>query len=422
MQTKLNLLVVGGGGREHALAWKLKQSPRAGQIYIAPGNAGTAAVGKNVDIPADDIPRLVAFARERAIDLTVVGPEGPLAAGIVDAFQLAGLRVFGPSFEAARLESSKAFAKSFMQRYGIPTGASESFDDYNAALKYVEAQPGSVVIKADGLAAGKGVIVCDDKQQARDALRRIMQDETFGEAGGTVLIEERLFGPELSVLAFCDGKRAALMPSARDHKRARDGDQGPNTGGMGAYAPVQAITADLIAEIERSVLRPAVEGMAEEGSPYIGVLYAGLMLTESGPKTLEFNCRFGDPEAQALLPLLATDLVEIMLACINGTLDKAPIAWNPGACAAVVAASPGYPDSYPKGLEITGLDQIDQALVFHAGTARSGRKVITTGGRVLAVSAVGDDLDAALQKAYASIEHIHFEGIHYRRDIGKLPQ
>ena len=432
------ILVIGSGGREHALAWALAQSPFVERVYVAPGNAGTAGgrdKATNVPISPDDTPALVRFARDQRIGLTVVGPEAPLAAGVVNAFQQAGLRVFGPTQAAAQLESSKAFAKAFMQQHSIPTAQYAAFTDYGAARTYLQSKiqnpKSAMVVKADGLAAGKGVIVCDDAGQAMDALKQIMLDREFGAAGDTVIIEERLSGPELSVLAFSDGRAVAVMPPARDHKRVFDHDEGPNTGGMGAFSPVPGIDAAFLQDVQRAVLQPVVDGMASRGTPYAGVLYAGLMLTEHGPKVLEFNCRFGDPETQVIVPLLdqsspgAASLAEIMLACAEGRLAEiAPrIRWRQGACATVVMASPGYPGSYPKGLPVTGLDTAQsqgQVMAFHAGTAMQDGQVVTAGGRVLAVSGLGADLQAALGRAYAGISHIQFEGAHYRRDIGRM--
>ncbi len=422
MTAKLTVLVVGGGGREHALVWALRRSPRVGTLYIAPGNAGTAALAQNVDFTAEDIPALLHFAQHNHVDLTVVGPEAPLAAGIVDAFQAAGLAIFGPTHAAAQLEASKVFAKAFMQRHNIPTAAYAAFTEYAPAAAYLDTCAHPVVVKADGLAAGKGVIVCDTREAAHGALRQMLLEGAFGAAGAKVVIEQRLTGAELSVLAFSDGSSLAVMPPARDHKRALDGDRGANTGGMGAFAPVPEIAPALLAEIVQTVLQPAVAGMAAEGMPYVGVLYAGLMLTPDGVKTLEFNCRLGDPETQVLLPLLETDLAEIALACVQGRLGALPVRWQVGTCATVVLASPGYPDTYPKGLPIRGVDAVQQAgeaLVFHAGTALKDGDTVTSGGRVLAVSAVGADLPDALRKAYAGVSGIHFDGMHYRRDIGR---
>jgi phosphoribosylamine---glycine ligase len=430
----LRVLVIGAGGREHALAWALARSAGVAQVYVAPGNAGTnwppAAAGQPHRAPAASVPvddsdsaALIQLAQEQRIDLAVVGPEAPLAAGIVDAFQARGLRAFGPSRPAARLEASKVFAKSFMRECGIPTADFAVFDDYEAARDYVE-QRRPLVVKADGLAAGKGVIVCDGPEEADRALRRMLVEREFGAAGTTVLIEERLAGREVSVLAFSDGRTVAPMPPARDHKRIYDGDRGPNTGGMGAYAPVSDLDEAALLEIRRTILQPAIDGMAAQGTPYVGVLYAGLMLTAVGPQALEFNCRFGDPETQVLLPLLETPLDEVLLACIDGRLDQIELRWRRGACATVVLAAPGYPGSYPKGIPISGLEDAaaafapDQLVVFHAGTAGPAEQPVTSGGRVLAVSGLGEDLEAALARAYAGVQRIHFEAMHYRRDIG----
>jgi phosphoribosylamine--glycine ligase len=428
---ELRVLVIGAGGREHALAWALARSPGVAQVFVAPGNAGTnwpAAAGRApaaaVPVADSDLAGLLGLAQEQRVDLAVVGPEAPLAAGYVDAFQARGLRVFGPSHTAAQLESSKAFAKRFMREYGIPTADYESFDDYDAARRYVEQQNRPLVIKADGLAAGKGVVVCDGPNEAAHALRRMLVEREFGAASATVLIEERLAGREVSLLAFSDGRTVATMPPARDHKRVYDADRGPNTGGMGAYAPVPNVSAAQLNTIRRTILEPAIAGMAARGTPYVGVLYAGLMLTVDGFKVLEFNCRFGDPEAQVILPLLETPLDEILLACVEGRLDQVVMRWRPGSCATVVLAAPGYPGSYPKGLPISGLDDVsaafapDELIVFHAGTAGTVDRPVTSGGRVLAVSGLGDDLAAAQARAYAGVRRIHFEGMHYRRDIG----
>src|SRR5260221_2200726 len=422
-ESNLKVLVVGSGGREHALTWALVRSPRVKQVFVAPGNAGTTILATNVPIPADDIPALNAFAQQEKIDLTVIGPEMPLAMGIVDQFQAAGLRVFGPTQAAAQLESSKAFAKDFMRENHIPTAEYASFDEYDAACGFVRSFGKPVVDKADGLAAGKGGIVCDTPDEAETALRRIMVEREFGPSGGVVVIEERLAGPEVSAFALSDGQSVVVMPFARDHKRVFDNDEGPNTGGMGAYALVYEMDADLQTTILRTVMLPAVQGMAARGTPYMGVLFAGLMLTADGPKLLEFNCRFGDPETECILPLLKSDLAEILLACTEGRLSDILPEWLPGACATVILAAPGYPQSYPKGLPISGLDaESTDVIVFHAGTAVQDGQIVTAGGRVLAVSGYGPTLHAALNRAYAHIEHVHFEGMHYRRDIGRLEQ
>jgi len=414
----MKILIVGSGGREHALAWKLAQSPLAEEIFIAPGNAGTELIGTNVPIAVEDVAELVAFAREKGIGLTAVGPEIPLALGLVDAFQDAGLAVFGPTQAAAQLETSKAFAKAFMQEVGIPTAVSATFTNYQQAVSYLP--DGPVVVKASGLAAGKGVIVCDNRAEAETALRQIMLDREFGTAGDEVVIEERLTGPEVSLLAFCDGQTAVPLPPARDHKRAFDGDLGPNTGGMGVYAPPPDVDVVLVDHIMRTVVQPAVDGMARCGAPYVGVLYAGIMLTAVGPKVLEFNCRFGDPETQALLPLLDGDLAEILLACATGRLTPEMVRVHSGACATVVMAAPGYPGTYPKGLPITGLEAVpEDVVVFHAGTHHTDGQIVTSGGRVLCVSALGADLATAVSRAYAGVAAIHFDGAHYRTDIGR---
>ncbi|MEP7292592.1 MAG: phosphoribosylamine--glycine ligase [Chloroflexota bacterium] len=426
----LSVLVVGGGGREHALAWALARSESVGQVYVAPGNAGTAwdqaadrAGSVNLPIPAEATASLLSFALDRHIDLTVIGPEVPLAKGIVDAFQSRGLRVFGPTQAAAQLEASKAFSKAFMQRHNIPTAEYGTFDNYDAARDFVEAFGRPVVVKADGLAAGKGVIVCNTTAEAEDALKRIMLDSEFGASGARVIVEERMSGTEVSALAFSDGKTVALMPFARDHKRIFDGDQGANTGGMGAYAPVPDVPPDLAEFVLENVLKPVIRGMAEEGSSYVGVLYAGLMLTQQGVKVLEFNCRFGDPETQVILPLLESDLAKVIFACTEGQLNEHLPLWSSDSCATVVLASPGYPNSYPKGIEISGLEELNEnVLVFHAGTIQEKNRVVTAGGRVLAISGCGTSLAEALKLAYSGIQHVHFEGMHYRHDIGRLQE
>ncbi len=418
----LDILVIGDGGREHALVWKLAQSPHVGRLFAAPGNGGTEGLVTNVRISAENIDNLLGFARRQGIDLTIVGPEIPLAAGIVDIFHGAGLRIFGPTRRAAMLESSKAFARAFMDEAGIAGAAYRVFDDYQAARRYVRALPldRGVVVKASGLAAGEGVLICDNVPMAEIALRDIMIERRFGHAGDEVVIEERLAGPELSVLAFTDGQTVVPMLPARDHKRVFAGDLGPNTGGMGAYAPPADVDATLLEEVGRTVLERAVHGMAARDLPYVGVLYAGLMLTDDGPRVLEFNCRFGDPETQAILPLLDGDLVEIMLACLDGTLAPDQVRRHPGAAVTVVMAASGYPGPYPKGLPIEGLDQVpEDVLLFHAGTRREHGRLYTTGGRVLAATGLGDDVAQAAQRAYAGIAPIRFSGAHYRDDIGR---
>lgn len=416
----MNILVVGSGGREHAIAWALKKSPRVGGLYIAPGNAGTAALGINVAINSEDLAGLVTFAREKAIDLVVVGPEAPLALGLTDALAAAGIRVFGPSKVAAQLEASKAFSKQLMRDVGIPTAEHAAFSDYISALRYLDSCKHPVVIKADGLAAGKGVIMCETRDDAAAAVTHILRDSVFGAAGRTVIIEERLNGPELSLLAFTDGKTVVPMPAARDHKRVGEGDRGPNTGGMGAIAPVPDATPALVDEIMRRVMQPAVEGMAARGTPYVGVLFAGLMLTDDGIKTLEFNCRFGDPETQAILPLLESDLLDIFEACMDGKLTADMVRWSGGSCAAVVLAAQNYPGEPRRGDAISLPESLPgNAVIFHAGTAIKNGKLVTHGGRVLAVAARGAELTAALNTAYAVVAQVQFEGMQYRRDIGR---
>ena len=427
----MRTLVIGGGGREHTLAWKLAQSPDVERVYVSPGNGGTAATpadagGASIaNLPAGrSFAELIAAAQAEGIGLTVVGPEAELAAGIVDAFTTAGIPCFGPSSGAAELEASKVFAKAFMARHGIPTARFAVFSSHERAVAHLHSVDYPVVIKASGLAAGKGVIVPSDLAESVAALDHIMLDRAFGSAGDEVVIEERLTGPELSVLAFCDGETVAMMPAAQDHKRAFDGDRGPNTGGMGAYAPAPLATPDLLDEVRRGVLQAAVDGLAAEGRPYAGVLYAGLMLTPSGLRVLEFNCRFGDPETQVILPLLDSDLPTILLACLEGRLGRlAPaIRWHTGAAATVVAASGGYPGAYRRGLPIDGVAEasaLPGVSVFHAGTRRSTEgRLLTDGGRVLAVTGTGTDLRRALDRAYAGIGCVHFPDMHYRRDIG----
>ncbi len=424
MPSTESLLILGSGGREHALAWKFEQSHRVKRIFVARGNGGTAGVlnGGNVSLSECDGAAILAFVRAEAIGLVVVGPEVPLAAGIVDTLRSAGVRCFGPSQAAARLETSKDFSKAFMRRHAIPTGDYASFTDFEQARAYLDRVPYEVVIKAAGLAAGKGVILPEDRREAESALHQIMVERVFGAAGDTVVIEERLVGPEASVLAFCDGSTVVPMPPAQDHKRALDGDRGPNTGGMGAYAPATIVTPEMLAEVQRTVLQPALDGMRSEGTPYVGVLYAGLMLTEAGIKVLEFNCRFGDPETQVILPLLASDLFDVCDACVEGRLAATEVRWHPGSAATVVAASAGYPGSYSTGKEIHGVDAAmvsPGVVVFQAGTTRDSSGTLrTSGGRVLSVTGMGKNLGDALQRAYSGIAQISFEGMHYRRDIG----
>ncbi len=415
----MNILIIGSGAREHALAWKIAQSPRAGKIFAAPGNTGTAQSAENVAIAADDVASLVAFARKKGIALVVVGPEAPLALGVVDALQKEKIRAFGPTRAAAQIEASKSFAKAFMLRHNIPTARFASFGDYREALGYLLSVDAPIVIKASGLAAGKGVILPECADDAEAALRQIMLDHEFGAAGDEVVIEERLEGEEVSLLAFSDGTTVRTMPPAQDHKRLLDGDQGPNTGGMGAYAPVN-LSRGALDEITRTILQPTIEGLREEGRRFVGVLYAGLMLTKDGPRVLEFNARFGDPEAEVVLPLLDSDLLRILNACVDGTLAECEIRWKEEAAACVVLASGGYPGKYATGVPIYGLDapRDSNAMIFHAGTKIVNDQMVTAGGRVLTVSAWGATLDNALNSAYRAIAPIHFEGMQYRRDIG----
>jgi phosphoribosylamine--glycine ligase/phosphoribosylformylglycinamidine cyclo-ligase len=425
----MKVLVIGSGGREHCLAWKLAQSPRVEQVYVAPGNGGTEWAGqdgrrapsRNVAIDAMDVPGLLAFAREQQVDLTVVGPEAPLVESLVDAFASAGRRVFGPTQAAARLEGSKAFAKQFMIEQGIPTGQAEVFTDYDAALAYLRQVGAPIVVKASGLAAGKGVTVCQTLEEAEAALRAAMVERVFGGAGDEVLIEEALTGQEASLLAFCDGRTVVPMIAAQDHKAACDGDRGPNTGGMGCYAPAPLMTQERVEWVVREVLQPVVDGMRARGTPYAGVLYAGLMITADGPKVLEFNCRFGDPEAQVILPLLRTDLVDVIEASADGRLDQVNVRWEDAFAACVVLASGGYPEAYEKGKAITGLAEaaaLPDVFLFHAGTVRDGERTLTNGGRVLGVTATAPTLREALERTYAAVERVHFDRVHYRQDIG----
>ncbi|XP_030918490.1 trifunctional purine biosynthetic protein adenosine-3 isoform X3 [Geospiza fortis] len=418
------VLVIGSGGREHALAWKLAQSPRVKHVFVAPGNAGTADNGKisNSAVPVSDHAAVAQFCRDQDVRLVVVGPEVPLAAGIVDDLTAAGIKCFGPTAKAAQLESSKSFTKAFLDRHEIPTARWKSFTDPKAACAFINSATfPALVVKASGLAAGKGVIVASSKEEACRAVTEIMQDKSFGTAGETVVVEELLEGEEISCLCFSDGVTIAPMPPAQDHKRLMDGDEGPNTGGMGAYSPAPQISKDLLQKIRETVLQKTVDGMRKEGVPYLGVLYAGLMLTKDGPKVLEFNCRFGDPECQVILPLLRSDLYEVMQAVLNRRLASSMPAWREDSAAVtVVMASQGYPGTYPKGLEITGLAKAKQLglEVFHAGTALQDGRLVTSGGRVLTVTAIKEDLPAALQAANLGVAAIHFQGAIFRRDIG----
>lgn len=417
----MRVLVIGGGGREHALVWKISQSPKVTDIYCAPGNAGTAEIAKNVPIAADQIDQLLEFAQKNEIGLTVVGPEQPLVMGIVDRFEEKGLRVFGPTARAAELEGSKAFSKNIMKKYGLPTAEYEIFTSHELAQRYFDKETGPIVVKASGLAAGKGVILCRNSAEGLNAVDTIMKDKSFGEAGDQVVIEEFLEGQEVSVLAFSDGNTVLLMDSAQDHKAALDGDKGPNTGGMGAYSPAPIFTDILRQKVRDKIMLPLVRAMKSEGRPYKGILYAGLMLTKYGPKTLEFNARFGDPETQPLLVRMESDIVPLFEACIDGTLDQHELRWKPEPSVCVVMAAKGYPGSYEKGKEISGLDgagALPDVVVFHAGTKAEEGKVLTSGGRVLGVTATGPDTPTAIKKAYAAVDKIQWDGIHFRKDIG----
>lgn len=416
----MKILVVGGGGREHALVWKIAQSPRKPQIFCAPGNAGIEGLATCVPIKADDIEGLKAFALKEQIDLTVVGPEAPLALGIADEFRKARLRIFGPTRAAARLESSKSFSKDIMAANRIPTAAARSFERMDQALVYLDEQPIPIVVKADGLAQGKGVVVATTREEAKQAVRDAMEKSLFGQAGHRVLIEEFLDGEELTLMAFTDGKTLVPMVPAQDHKRVGDGDSGPNTGGMGAYAPAPIATAALRDQVTREVLQPTVDALARLGCPFQGVLYAGLMVVKGTPYVLEFNARMGDPETEVVLPLLKTDLVEVMEAVVEHRLDALTVEWHPDAAVCVVMTSPGYPGSYPTGLPIQGLPTQpgdSRVAVFHAGTKRESGRVVTAGGRVLAVAAWGPSLLDARAQVYQTVPSILFEGRHYRTDI-----
>lgn len=416
----MKVLVIGGGGREHALVWKLAQSPRVNKIICAPGNAGIAELATCVNVSGEDIPGLVNLAKNEGVDITVVGPEAPLAAGIVDAFQAAGLRIFGPTQKAAALESSKVFAKELMYKYNIPTAKYKVFASAESASRYIKETGTPCVLKADGLAAGKGVIVARDEETALSAVQSIMVERVFGDAGSRLIVEECLVGEEASVLAFTDGKTVLPMLPAQDHKQVYDGDRGPNTGGMGAYCPAPVCSPELQNQILNEILMPAVKGMEAEGRPYKGVLYAGLMITDEGPKVLEFNVRFGDPEAQPLIMMLKTDLVDIIEAVLDEKLDTVELKWRDGAAVCVVMASGGYPGSYAKGFPIYGLKNVPEGVeVFHAGTAEKDGKIVTAGGRVLGVTAVEKDIPSAIELAYKGVEAISFKDVHYRKDIGK---
>ncbi|GMR05366.1 MAG: phosphoribosylamine--glycine ligase [Thermodesulfobacteriota bacterium] len=418
----MKVLVIGGGGREHALAWKLSKSPQVTKVYIAPGNPGTASVGENVMIPAENIGELKEFALRERVDLTVVGPELPLTLGMADEFAAAGLKVFGPSKKAAEIEGSKIFCKELMRRHKIPTGYYKKFDNPEFARAYIETHAPPFVVKADGLAAGKGVIICQTREEAFSAIALIMDAKAFGEAGRNIIIEEYLTGEEASLLAITDGKTVIPLAPAQDHKPIYDGDKGPNTGGMGAYSPAPVITPSLAEEIMETVMRPAVRAMQEEGRPYRGVLYAGIMITEQGPKVLEFNCRFGDPETQPIMMRLEDDLFEVLMRAVQGRLEGMELHWSPKTAVCVVMSAMGYPGEYLKGSTIEGLAdaaRLEDVVVFHAGTATNRGRIVTSGGRVLGVTALGDSARDAIEKAYRAVDRISWEGAYYRKDIGR---
>jgi phosphoribosylamine--glycine ligase len=418
----MRILVIGSGGREHALVWKIAQSKLVDKIFCAPGNAGIARQAECLDIKADDISRLLDLARKEKIDLTVVGPEATLSAGIVDEFSHYGLRVFGPNKAASQLEASKVFSKQLMAKYKVPTADFRVFTDADEAKRYIEDTGAPCVVKADGLAAGKGVVVAKTVDEAKVAVSSMMQEKVFGDAGSRVIIEECLVGQEASILVLTDSREVIALASAQDHKRVFDNDQGPNTGGMGAYSPAPVVTRELFKEILEKVIYRTIDGLVSSGIEYCGVLYAGIMITDKGPKTLEFNVRFGDPETQAILPRLNSDLVEIMSACSEQKLSRVrTLEWDERACVCVVCASKGYPGDYVLGKEISGLDEAEKlqdVAVFHAGTKLENNKVVTSGGRVLGVTGRGSTIKEAIDKSYQAVGKINFEGMHYRRDIG----
>lgn len=416
----MKVLVVGGGGREHAICWKLAQSPKVSELYCAPGNGGIAQTAVCVDIQATDINGMVAWAKENTMDLVVVAPDDPLALGMVDALEAAGIPAFGPRANAAVIESSKAFSKELMKKYHIPTAKYKTFTDLPVALSYIEEEGAPIVVKADGLALGKGVVVASTVEEAKEAAREMMEDKKFGESGSTVVIEECMTGPEVTVLAFADGEHVVPMPASQDHKRAYDGNLGPNTGGMGAICPPPQYTDELSRRCMDEIFQPTIDALKKEGRPFQGVIYFGLMLTPTGPRVVEYNARFGDPECQAVLSLLETDLLDVFLACINGTLPQLDIQWKPGASCVLVLASGGYPLNYQKGYPISGLEEAGQtATVFHAGTKlKEHGSYLTNGGRVLGVTATGETLDSAIRCAYDAAKHISFTDMHFRTDIG----
>lgn len=418
----MKVLIVGSGGREHAIAWKVAKSSKVDKIYCAPGNAGIAEIAECVDIGAMEFDKLVAFAKEKAIDLTIIGMDDPLVGGVVDEFEKAGLRVFGPRKNAAILEGSKAFSKDLMKKYNIPTAAYETFDSAEKAMQYLETSKYPIVLKADGLALGKGVLICNTKEEAMDGVKTLMLDKQFGQAGNTIVVEEFMIGREVSVLSFVDGNTIKIMTSAQDHKRAKDGDKGLNTGGMGTFSPSPFYTKEVDEFCKKYIYQPSVDAMKAEGREFKGIIFFGLMLTEDGPKVLEYNARFGDPETQVVLPRMKNDIIDVFEACIDGTLDKIDLQFEDNAAVCVVLASDGYPVSYEKGFEIKGLDNFkdkDSYFVFHAGTKLSDGKIVTNGGRVLGVTATGRDLKEARANAYEATKWIDFDNKYMRNDIGK---
>ena len=414
----MKVLVVGSGGREHTLVWKISQSRKVDKIYCAPGNGGIKELAELVNIKADDVDALLSFAKENKIDLTIVGPEVSLVKGIVDIFQKEGLKIFGPTKELAMLEGSKVFAKEAMTKFGLPTADFKVFDDPEDAKKYLNEKGAPIVVKADGLAAGKGVIVAKTVEEAETAIEDIMVKKIFGGAGDRLILENCLEGEEASILVFSDGKNIAPLVSAQDHKRIFDNDEGPNTGGMGAYSPAPVVSGEIFNDIIDKVFRPMITGLAKQGKYYKGVLYGGLMMTKHGPMVLEFNVRFGDPETQAILPRLKSDLVDVAIACIEGNLDKINLEWDERSCLCIVAASKGYPGSYEKHKKISGLEDVKDGMVFHAGTVSENGNIFTNGGRVLGVAGLGSDIKSAKLKAYEAAGKIKFDGIYYRKDIG----
>ncbi len=419
---RMKILLVGGGGREHALAWKIRQSKRVEKLYCAPGNAGISELAECADIGVMEFDRLVEFAKEKQIDMTIIAPDDPLAAGAVDAFEAAGLKAFGPKKNAAILEGSKAFSKDLMKKYGIPTAAYETFDTPESALSYLENAKFPIVLKADGLALGKGVLICNTKEEAKDGVKTLMLDKQFGSAGNRIVIEEYMTGREVSVLSFVDGKSIKIMTSAQDHKRAKDGDKGLNTGGMGTFSPSPFYTDEIDSFCRENIYQKTVDAMKSEGREFKGVIFFGLMLTKDGPKVLEYNARFGDPEAQVVLPRMKNDIVDIFEACIDGTLDNIELEFEDNAAVCVVLASDGYPEHYEKGYEIKGLENFKDKegyYVFHAGSSKKDGAVVTNGGRVLGVTAKGENLIKARENAYEAVKWINFDNKYMRNDIGK---